>query len=75
MSFVSHMKQQYSPRFLTWMYFPINAGESITDIWTLNEGTLDRYGASSGPVIVVGVLIFRLILRTKFTIIGRDIST
>lgn len=53
--FVSHMKQQYSDSFLTWMYFPINPGESITDVWTRKDEVIDENIRSSGPSVVVGV--------------------
>ncbi|ELR04041.1 hypothetical protein VC83_09262 [Pseudogymnoascus destructans] len=51
--FISHVKQQYSDSFLTWMYFPINPGESITDVWTRKYGTVDGYWPSCGPSIVL----------------------
>ncbi|OBT56539.1 hypothetical protein VE04_03247 [Pseudogymnoascus sp. 24MN13] len=51
--FVSHMKQQYSDSFLTWMYFPINPGESITDVWTRKDEVIDENIRSSGPSVVL----------------------
>jgi hypothetical protein len=53
--FVSYMKQQYSEFCLTWMYFPINPGESITDVWSRKDGALHESFRPSGPSVVVGV--------------------
>ncbi|KFZ17560.1 hypothetical protein V501_01649 [Pseudogymnoascus sp. VKM F-4519 (FW-2642)] len=57
--FISHMKQQYSDSFLTWMYFPINPGESITDVWTRKDEIIDENFRSSGPSVVLVTSLWR----------------